>query len=104
MTLPAELASKCREKKAEQQSRIPKQWLIDQPPQETLNVLTLPTSYNILTPLEGEITELDDVDELLSRLAKGVWTAVDVTTAYCKRAIIAHQLVSVTYCNLMIRR
>ena len=94
MSLPEALAIKCQDKKAEQHSKIPTQWLIDQPPQDVLNVLSLPTSYGILTPLEEEITELDDVDELLLKLAHGVWSAVAVTTAYCKRAIIAHQLVS----------
>lgn len=93
MSLPSELAERCRVKKAEQQSKIPSEWLIEAPPDTTVNVLDLPTTYGILTDFEIEITELDDVALLLEKLAKGVWSAVDVTRAYCKRAIIAHQLV-----------
>ncbi|GAA5830768.1 hypothetical protein JCM11251_001068 [Rhodosporidiobolus azoricus] len=46
----------------------------------------------ILTPKELEITELDELEELASRLAHGVYTSAEVTLAYCKRAAIAHQL------------
>lgn len=67
--------------------------MITPPPDSMLNVLGLPTTYPILTEEEIAITELDDVEELLARLANGTWTSVAVTKAYCKRAIIAHQLV-----------
>jgi len=43
---------------------------------------------------ELEITEIDDVSALLDKLAKGEWSSVEVTTAFYKRAIIAHQLVN----------
>src|SRR4051812_17379750 len=93
MSLPPTLEEKCRAKKAEQLSRIPKEWTIEPPAESICNVTDLPESFGILTPEEIEITELDDLDELLSRLAKGVWTSLAVTTAYCKRAIVAQQLV-----------
>lgn len=38
------------------------------------------------------ITELDNVD-LVGAMAEGSLTAVEVTTAFCKRAVYAHQLV-----------
>lgn len=96
MSLPSDLEARCRAKKGAQLSKIPKEWTIETPAESVLNVLNLPCEYGTLTADEVEITELDDVGELLSRLAKGVWSAVAVTTAYCKRAIIAHQLVAYT--------
>lgn len=39
-----------------------------------------------------EITALDPVD-VLARISQGLYTAVKVTTAFCKRAAYAHQLV-----------
>jgi amidase len=35
-----------------------------------------------------------DVPELVARMKDGLLTAVDVVTAFCKRAAYAHQLVS----------
>ncbi|ETS74588.1 hypothetical protein PFICI_13072 [Pestalotiopsis fici W106-1] len=93
MSLPPALEEQCAAKKAEQLSKIPKDWLIDSPAHDTLSVIDFPsTCTDILNDKEIEITELDDIDELLGRLAKGVWGAEEVTRAYCKRAIIAHQL------------
>ncbi|BGP47671.1 Serine/threonine kinase mps1 [Rhodotorula kratochvilovae] len=46
----------------------------------------------ILTPRELELTECDELEELVEKLADGRYSAVEVTTAYCKRAAIAHQL------------
>lgn len=97
MSLPADLEAKCFAKRQEQHQRIPKEWLIPKPPESSLNVLHLPVTYGILSPQEIEITELDDIQQLLSCLAKGTWTSVAVTTAFCKRAIIAHQLVCLTF-------
>lgn len=51
----------------------------------------LPESYGILSAKDVEITN-SQVDVLLAKLADGTWSAVDVTTAFSKRAIIAHQL------------
>jgi amidase len=47
----------------------------------------------ILTPKELQITESYDVPDLLKELATGALTAVEVTTAFSKRAAIAQQLV-----------
>lgn len=92
-SLPEALDKACREKRAEQRSKIPRDWIVDVP-QSATNVLDVPRTCGVLDPSEVEITELDDVKELLNRLAKGTWSCVDVTRAYCKRAVIAHQLVS----------
>lgn len=47
----------------------------------------------ILSERELDITESYKVSELLEALASGRLTALEVTTAFCKRAAIAHQLV-----------
>lgn len=48
----------------------------------------------ILTDLEIEITEKYSAAQLVSRMARGELKAVEVVTAFCKRAAIAQQLVS----------
>lgn len=53
---------------------------------------------NILSEKELDITESHNVSELLKALAGGKLTALEVTTAFCKRAAIAHQLVNL--CSL----
>jgi amidase len=47
----------------------------------------------ILTAHELDITEGYTVSGLISALATGSLTAVEVTLAYCKRAAVAQQLV-----------
>ena len=81
------------DKKRRQQEAIPKKWLIAHPPETTLNVTGLPETYGLLTSKELAITN-EDVDILLKKLAGGEWSAVEVTTAFYKRAIIAQQLVN----------
>ncbi|KAG5727449.1 Acetamidase [Termitomyces sp. T112] len=79
-------------KKARQQASIPKEWILKNiPSQHELNVLTFPESCGLLTPQEVEITNTH-VDVLLDKLASAEWSSVAVTTAFGKRAIIAHQL------------
>ncbi|KUJ12171.1 amidase [Mollisia scopiformis] len=46
---------------------------------------------SLLDPETREITALDPVD-ILARVREGTYTAVKVTTAFCKRAPYAHQL------------
>jgi amidase len=81
------------EKKQRQLESIPQEWLVSPPPDSTLDVTSFPETCNLLTAREIEITN-SSVDVLLEKLACGEWTAVDVTTAFYKRAIVAHQLVS----------
>ena len=47
----------------------------------------------LLNTRDIEITNTSK-DDLLQKLASGIWTAVDVTTAFYRRAIAVHQLVS----------
>ena len=92
---PNDWRALCDEKKASQRSAIPADWRLPlSPPDDVLDVRPVPGISGILTEHDMEITELDDVDTLLRHLSTGQWSAVDVTTAYLKRALIAHQLVS----------
>jgi hypothetical protein len=70
----------CQRKKAAQIGLIPKEWRLAQlPPDSQLDVTDVPRTCGLLSPKELEITELDDVDELLAKLVKGEWSAFEVT-------------------------
>ena len=81
------------EKRARQASAIPKDWLIPLPSKETIDVTNVPEKCGLLSDKEVEITTTD-VAVLLAKLASSEWNSVEVTTAFYKRAIIAHQVVS----------
>lgn len=82
------------DKRRRQQESIPKEWLISVPPESVLDVTAIPEQCGLLTTRELEITNTVDVSVLLNKLASAEWSAVEVTTAFYKRAIVAHQLVS----------
>lgn len=82
------------DKKKRQTESIPKEWIITPPPADQLDVTDFPSKCGLLTPFEVEVTETADVAILLEKLASGVWSSVDVTRAYYKRAIVAQQVVS----------
>ena len=48
-----------------------------------------------LTREEIEITEMDAVD-IVGKTCAGIWTAEEVTRAFCHRASLAHQLVYIS--------
>lgn len=91
-------------KKQSVKDAIPKEWLLpdrflynksndlqhDERP--AVSVLHVPSECGILTLRELEITELDNVAELLKRIESRQYTGSEVATAFCKRAAIAHQL------------
>ncbi|KAF8153288.1 general amidase [Crassisporium funariophilum] len=82
------------EKRIRQQATIPKEWILSNlPPKDTLNVIDFPETCGLLSTKEIEITN-SETDVLLDKLAKGEWSAVEVTTAFSKRAVVAHQLVN----------
>lgn len=81
-------------KKARQEASIPKDWILHNlPPRDKLDVTGYPETCGLLSENEINITNTS-FDALLFELASGRWTAVEVTTAFAKRAIIAHQLVN----------
>ena len=86
---------RAKSRKLQQENEIPKEWRIQTPPLsiENLNILDVPKNCGLLTPREIVITETDDIEITLRKLGSGEWSSFEVTTAYYKRAIIAHQLV-----------
>ncbi|CAC9887125.1 unnamed protein product [Aureobasidium pullulans] len=74
---------------------IPKEWRIDTSSLPD-NVMEIPATSGILSKTELDITNSSATD-LVAELAAGKLKAVDVTTAFCKRAAISHQ---VTNCSL----
>lgn len=84
----------CSDKKQRQEASIPQDWIVSPPPKERLNVIDFPRESGLLTAIELTITE-SDVETLLANLASGTWTSVDVTRAFYKRAILAHQVVRI---------
>ncbi|KZT09017.1 general amidase [Laetiporus sulphureus 93-53] len=83
----------CVTRKAAQDATIPPEWRIALPPSSTRNVLSVPAACGLLSARELEITDAaTDIERLLLRLRTGEWSAVEVTTAFYKRAIVAHQL------------
>ncbi|KAI0717519.1 general amidase [Cerioporus squamosus] len=82
----------CAARKQRQQDSIPKEWLIETPPEEHRNVLDVPRNCGLLTARELEITETDNVQTIFNKLHAAEWSSVQVTTAFYKRAINAHQL------------
>ncbi|KAH9978271.1 general amidase [Lactifluus volemus] len=80
------------EKKRRQAASIPQGWLITPPPDDVLDVTDIPAKCGLLSTRELEITNVGKLSVLLNRLATGEWSSVQVTTAFCKRAVIAQQL------------
>ncbi len=68
--------------------RLP-QHVVDSAPK---NVTQIPRQCGLLTARELEITENYDAVALAAALANKTYTAVEVAAAFCKRAVIAHQL------------
>ncbi|TFK31262.1 hypothetical protein BDQ12DRAFT_581048, partial [Crucibulum laeve] len=80
------------EKRLRQKAAIPKDWILPNlPPKEQLDVSNVPETCGLLSMKEIEITN-STVEVLLANLANNIWSSVEVTTAFSKRAIIAHQL------------
>ncbi|KAL9078652.1 MAG: hypothetical protein Q9157_002416 [Trypethelium eluteriae] len=81
------------EKKLQQTNKIPKDWLISADThRSSTNVLDVPVTCGILDNVECEITSDYDATALLEKLKNGIWSAEQVTIAFCKRAAIAQQL------------
>ncbi|KAH6886890.1 acetamidase [Thelonectria olida] len=76
------------DQKIPSECRLPQE-VIDNPP---IDVSNIPSTCGILTPEEVHITETYDAVGLAEAIASHKYSAVTVTTAFSKRAIIAHQL------------
>jgi amidase len=82
-------------KKQRIEDSIPKEWRIDTSSLDA-NVMRVPETCGLLSKAELDITNSSATD-LVAKLADGSLKAVEVTTAFCKRAAISHQ---VTNCAL----
>jgi amidase len=81
-------------KKAEQDARIPTEWKLKDLPSDSVRDLRPYAKISgILSERELEITD-EDATSLVDKLASGVYSAVEVVTAYCKRAAVGHQLIN----------
>ena len=78
--------------------RLPKQ-LLDRAFKGDLKPSDCETrDVGILDDKDIQITEMAEIDELQKQLRRGALSAVEVTTAFCKRAAIAHQCLSCLTC------
>lgn len=82
------------ELRKELSDKIPRErWLKEDVISKLPNDVTgIPRACGLLTEKELQITEQYDAPALVKELASGSLTSVEVTTAFCKRAAIAHQL------------
>lgn len=84
-------------KRAQREKLIPASYKVPSkslPPVSTDSVVDFPRTCGILSEREVEITETDDVADLLAKLRSGHYTAIEVLEAFIKRTCIAHQLVN----------
>ncbi|KEF54403.1 uncharacterized protein A1O9_09569 [Exophiala aquamarina CBS 119918] len=83
-------------KKAEQTSRIPKDWVLPEekfPAETTVDVRPVAASSGILSDRELKITgEQYDATSLAVAIAQGQFSATEVVTAFAKRSAIGHQI------------
>lgn len=79
------------------ESKIPPEWRVPEELLQSKNLVDLPRKCGIMTEQELSITELSAV-EIVSAIQTNKISAVDTTTAFCKRAAIAHQAVRKTLC------
>ncbi|KAM5354435.1 hypothetical protein ACJ41O_001084 [Fusarium nematophilum] len=89
-----------REKRAARDSRIPAEWRLDSSitsqahRDNPISAFDLLSQTNLLTKRERDITEKYDATALLALLASGALSSLEVTTAFCKRAAVAQQLIN----------
>lgn len=78
-------------------SSIPEKWRLpgDIPSAQEQRDVTGPFIQKFLSDREIEITETDAVG-IAEKTSSGLWSAVEVTEAFCHRASLAHQLVRFT--------
>lgn len=75
---------------------IPKEWRIENPPIEKQVDVTGAYVQQFLSPREIEITETT-ADDIVKHTAGGTWGAEEVARAFCHRAALAHQLVTMLH-------
>ena len=91
-------------KRAKVSALLPVKWKISEPVPDACS-LPDATEYprSFLTQCETEITEAFTAQALVRKIADRTFTAVQATTAFCRRATMAHQLVSPPCADYTIR-
>lgn len=90
-------------KRRECEQKIPHDWILSPDQlafvQATPRVLEidLPRRSGLLSEVELDLTENYTASQLLVKLTSGQVSSLDVTAAFCKRAAIAQQVVSIMY-------
>ena len=79
---------------------IPQKWKLSNIPTSEEQKDVTQYVQQFLDKKEVDITETDAVG-IAEKIAVGEWSAVDVTEAFCHRAAIAHQLVSIIHTALI---
>jgi hypothetical protein len=99
--------SLCKVRKAVQDASIPEEWKIKVPPDASLDVRSVTEDCGLLSARELDIVDLGtkDVSALVRLLADkdSGYTSLEVSTAYLKSAIVAHQAVSLCSVDLASR-
>ncbi|KAJ5835247.1 hypothetical protein N7447_001273 [Penicillium robsamsonii] len=88
---------KCAAKRAEVDAKIPTGWrlpaeILQQVANNELEIIDVPSKCGLLSKEELAITGISDATSLRDKLAAQELSAIEVTTAFCKRAAIAQQL------------
>ena len=75
---------------------VPKAWLLPSPIPSAAEQRDVTGKFieQYLSPREIEITQTDAVG-IVKNTTSGTWKAMEVAEAFCHRAALAHQLVSV---------
>ena len=97
MAASGDWTSKAAAKRASEFAKIPSAWrlapeYLTGDETSDASVLDIPTRCGILNDVELTITERYDAITLARLVQSGALRAVDVATAFCKRAAIAQQL------------
>ena len=86
----------CHQKVAQRDAQIPDNWKVKDLTSLTTNanLFDIPDVCGILSLREVEITTRNDAVDLVDKIAHNIYSAEEVTRAFCKRAAIAQSLVS----------
>jgi hypothetical protein len=96
----ADWASLASSKRSALLAKIPSKWHLPPSittaisPTSTASVISVPRESGLLSEQELDLTENYDATSLVDLMSSGKVKSVDVVTAFCKRAAIAHQLVN----------
>lgn len=93
--MPAAYEAIAAKKRAEREAAIPKEWRLKTlPPASQTDVRSIASTCGILSKKDLEITETKDATALVFALRDKKYSAVEVASAFCKRAAVAQQVIN----------